>query len=255
MNNKTIYLLSAIMVLILIAAILVIALKEDYPQEILSNNNETLGTVKLEGPYGNISSHNKIAFITGVHPLESNSHEAMLNLIRSKKNDTSLHNAYYIYIINVTEDRDDFAKGRMNGQLLGEKYVVPHVNQQNYSFVVDIHSHRDVYVEYNFIIAPLNDPESVHIGLEIINNITNMSLLKFVPESDGQPTSPDFISIPILKNGTPTLIYETYLNETSDTTLRFLTEFLENLDNIDFSVDFINKNNSTLDNSTVYRDN
>ena len=248
MNNKIIGILTVVMVLILIASIFTIFMKEDYPQKTLSNNDDELGTVKIEGPYGNLSSPNRIAFIIGTHPLEYNSHEALVNLIRSNKSNSNIQNAYYIYIINVTKDRTDFAKGRMNGQLLGEKYVVPHINEQNYSFVVDVHSHRGVYEEYNFIIAPLNDAESVNIGLMIINNISNMSLLKFVPEEDGNPTSPDFISIPILKNGTPTLIYETYLNETNDATLKFITEFFQNLDNIDFSVDFSNLNGSVINN-------
>jgi len=199
-------------------------------EKILGTND--LGTVSLEGPYGNTNSSDKIAFIIGVHPLESNSHISLLNTIRN--NDKNLNKYYYIYIINVTKDKNDFSKGRMNGQLLAKDYVVPDIKNRNYTFVVDIHSHQGVYVEKNFIIAPLNDPRSTEIGLNIIEDIEEIKLLKYIPADDGEPTSPEYVSIPILKNGTPTIIYETFLNESETTTNTFMEKFINNLDKIKF---------------------
>ena len=191
-----------------------------------------LGTVSLEGPFGNTNSSDKIAFIIGVHPLESNSHISLLNTIRN--NDKNLNKSYYIYRINVTKDKGDFSKGRMNGQLLAKNYVVEDIKNKNYDFVVDIHSHRGVYVEKNFVISPLNDPKSSEIALNIIEDIEDMKLLKYIPADDGDPTSPEYVSIPILKNGTPTIIYETFLNESTATTNNFMEKFIKNLDKYTF---------------------
>ena len=199
-------------------------------EKILGKNN--LGTVSLEGPFGNINSSDKIAFIIGVHPLESNSHKSLINTIRN--NDKNLNKSYYIYKINVTKDKNDFSKGRMNGQLLAKEYVVEDIKNKSYDFVVDVHSHRGVYVEKNFIISPLNDSNSTKIALNIIENIENMKFLKYIPADDGDPTSPEYVSIPILKNGTPTIIYETYLNESETITNNFMEQFIKNLDNYVF---------------------
>ncbi len=227
-------------IILLIVIILAFILISSYIFSIDSENNlsskvigETqLGTVSLEGPYGNPNSKNKIAIIIGVHPLEYQCHNSLLKNL--KKYSNSLNNSYYVYTINVTKDSSNFDKGRINGQILARDYVVPDINNKKYNFVVDFHGNRGVYEKYNFIIAPLNDKESEKIGQKIIKNIPGMSMLKFVPANDGHPTSPDFVSIPILKNGTPNLIYETYINESTNLTDKYTSEFLINLDNIRF---------------------
>ena len=235
-RNKKIELKNILIIILIILIILAIIISintyyiNNSNSETLGTNN--LGTVSIEGPFGNINSSDKIAFIIGVHPLESNSHLSLLNYIRN--NDKILNKSYYIYIINVTKDKNDFDKGRMNGQLLARDYVVPDINKKNYDFVIDIHSHRGVYAEKNFIISPLNDILSEKIGLNIIRNIEGMEVLKYIPADDESPTSPDYVSIPILKNGTPTIIYETFLNESETTTNTFMEKFINNLDKIKF---------------------
>jgi len=221
-----------LIILIILGIIISINTNHTYKsnEKILGTNN--LGTVSVEGPYGNINSSDKIAFIIGVHPLESNSHISLLKYVQD--NGENLNKSYYIYIVNVTKDRNDFDNGRMNGQLLARDYVVPDIKNKDYAFVVDIHSHQGVYAEKNFIISPLNDILSEEIGLNIIKNIEGVELLKYVPADDGHPTSPDYVSIPILKNGTPTIIYETYLNESETTTNIFMEKFIKNLDKIRF---------------------
>lgn len=150
---------------------------------------------------------------------ESNAHLSLL------KNIQKLNKSYYIYIINVTKDNYDFDKGRVNGQILARDYIIPGIKSKNYTFVVDVHAHRGAYKEKNFIISSLNDPKSEKIGLEIIKNISGMKILKYIPATDGHPTSPNHVSIPMLKNGTSTIIYETYLNESENTTNYFMEKF------------------------------
>lgn len=71
------------------------------------------GNVFKNGPYGNPNASQKIAFVVGVHPLEINSHSAMVQTIL-KLNESSTY-SYYIYSINVTQDRELYNEERMNG--------------------------------------------------------------------------------------------------------------------------------------------
>ncbi|MDR3063226.1 MAG: hypothetical protein LBU40_03690 [Methanobrevibacter sp.] len=203
------------------------------------NNNSTillgeneLGKVTLEGPYGNPNSTNKIAVIVGVHPLEFKSHQSLLKYV--KKYSNSLNNRYYIYIVDVAKNKEDFDKSRDNGQLLAQEFLVPDIVKKNYSMAIDFHGHRAVYVEDNFIISPLNDNKSTEIAKDIIKNISGLELLNFVPATDGHPTSPNYVSIPILKSGIPSLIYETNIYQSQTIIDKFMLQFLLNLDKINF---------------------
>lgn len=227
MEKNKILILILIFILFITASFIVFFFEISYSSVVLGENN--LGKVSIEGPYGNPNSDNKIAIIIGVHPLEFKSHDSLLKHL--KKYSNSLNYSYYVYVVNVTKDSDDFDKGRMNGQILAREYIVPDIINKNYTLAIDFHAHRGVYVENNFIIAPLNDEKSKELGRDIIKNISGMKILEFMPANDGHPTSPDFVSIPILNNGTLSLIYETYINESDDLTDKFMSEFLLNLDN------------------------
>ena len=201
-----------------------------YPSVILGESE--FGKVSLKGPFGNPNSDNKIAIIVGVHPLEYKAHDSILKLLKEYSN--SLNSSYYVYVVDVTKDKDDFDKSRDNGQILARDYVVPDVVSKDYDFSVDIHGNREVYSQNNFIIAPLNDKQSMFIGKEIIRDISGLGILDFVPADDGHPTSPEYVSIPILNSGIPSLIYETSIYQSNDVIDKLMLEFLLNLDNIVF---------------------
>jgi hypothetical protein len=232
-NWQKIIIVILIMILILIA--IWIISNQDHSTsnniEILANNE--LGNVSVERNYGNSKSPIKIAIIVGVHPLEFNSHNAIIKQIKLKNK--SLSYSYDVYIINVTKDRNDFDKGRMNGQILAKNFVTPLITSRNYTFAVDIHSHRGVYVANNFLVAPLNNKRSKTIATSIANDIDGLDILDFVPANDGSPTSPDYVTIPIINNGTPAIIYETYLNESNTVVNKLMSLFIEKLDNYQFS--------------------
>jgi hypothetical protein len=247
--NKTFTILLVIFILIagiFIVQDLVFSKNNADPSDYNSNSNnysntnfqtktlgtDELGSVKLEGPYGNPNSTNKIAIIVGVHPYEFKSHNSFLKYL--KKYNNSLNNSYYVYIVNVTQDKDDFDKSRMNGQLVAEKFAVPDINSKNYSFCVDVHGNRDQYALNNSITSPLDDEASLEIGKEITSKTTGVGLLNFVPASDGHPTSPNYVSIPILTNGTPNIIYETSIYQSEDIIDKYMEEFLLGLDTIRF---------------------
>jgi hypothetical protein len=81
----------------------------------------------------------------------------------------------------------------------------------------------------------MNDKKSKEIGLKIINGIEGLHLLKFEPATDNSPSSPDYVTIPIIKNGTSSIIYETLIDEPDNITYSFLSQFIENLDSLNFS--------------------
>jgi len=187
------------------------------------------GTVELIGPIGNKNSNVKIAYIVGVHPLESKVHQTLFNSLIAKSN--SLNYCYYIYRINVTDNPDNYDIGRMNGQLLAKEFVVPDATSKGYNLVVDIHSNQGTkggsYKETNFIFAPLNDPSSKVFAEEIIVKIP--PLLYYYPESQ---TSPNYVTVPIMKSGTPTIIYETYMYESIEITQDLVNKLILAIDNL-----------------------
>ena len=68
----------------------------DFDAELLGKND--LGSVHIHGPFGNSKSNIKIAYLIGMHPLESKSHRALFDMLTSKDD---LNYCYYIYNINV----------------------------------------------------------------------------------------------------------------------------------------------------------
>ncbi|MGZ7067008.1 MAG: hypothetical protein ACXVHT_01780, partial [Methanobacterium sp.] len=68
------------------------------------------GTVVKIGPFGNPNATQKIAYVVGVHPLENDSHIAMIQSVISLNKSTNY--SYYIYNVNVTKDRDSYNEGR-----------------------------------------------------------------------------------------------------------------------------------------------
>ncbi len=173
-----------------------------------SNSN---GTVYLYKSIGNTSSDVRIAYIIGVHVTENAVHTALFDELT--KQSSELKYCYDIYKINVTPtENPSYDINRMKGQLLGHDFVVPEVIKNNYSLVVDVHSNQGgAYVITNFAFAPAQDNVSKAIASKIIQD--NPGLSEYFPASQ---TSPQYVTIPIQKSGTPTIIYETYKYEDYD---------------------------------------
>ncbi|MCL2312664.1 MAG: adhesin, partial [Firmicutes bacterium] len=186
------------------------------------------GTVKIIGPIGNENSNRKIAYIIGVHPLESTVHNSLYNSLISKSD--SLNYCYYIYKIDVTDNPNNYDIGRLNGQLLANEFVVPDATSKQYDLVVDVHSNQGMkggnYEETNFIFAPLNDINSKIFADEIISKIP--PLVYYYPKSQ---SSPNYVTIPIMESGTPTIIYETYMYESIEITENYINKLITTIDN------------------------
>ncbi len=171
---------------------------------IIKIGSDSMGYVTLEGPYGNDSSQVTIAYLIGQHPRESEAHDALEGYI--KNNSNTLHYKYYIYKVHVTEDADDFSQGRMNGQLLAQKFVVPDINSKDYRLVVDIHSSNAFYYPEPYIFTPGGGGTSITYAQKIVNENKEWLAYYEPPEY----TSPQYSTLPIKNNGTPALVFEAY---------------------------------------------
>ena len=190
-----------------------------------SNDN---GTVYLYKSIGNASSNVRIAYIIGVHVTENAVHKALFDELTNKSSE--LNYCYDIYKINVVpigKPIDDI--NRMRGQLLGRDYVVPEAIKNNYSLVVDVHSNQGgAYVITNFAFAPAQDNVSKAIATKIIND--NPGLQEYFPASQ---TSPAYVTLPIQRSGTPTVLYETYKYEDyNNVTVPYVDLLIESVDTI-----------------------
>lgn len=194
---------------------------------VLIGENE-LGTVHLHGPIG--SSDIKIAYLIGMHPMESKAHRGLFETILNSKD---LNYEYYIYNINVS-DIDNDTEGRMNGQLLAQEFAAPHIINEKYNLFLDIHSNKGLngpgtYEKTNFVFAPNFDEESERIMNEILDEIPE--LVYYAPE---YRTSPPYITVPVAQSGIPTIVYETYSYEEMDVTYDLSRKLVDCVDHLEF---------------------
>ena len=124
-----------------------------YDSRLLGEND--LGSVHVHGPFGDAGSEIRIAYLIGMHPLESKSHRALFDELTSRND---LKYCYYIYNINV-RDSDSESEGRDEGQLLAQELVRPDIIDKEYDLFLDIHSNRGShgpgdYQITNFVFAP-----------------------------------------------------------------------------------------------------
>lgn len=185
------------------------------------------GFVVRYGPYGNLNSPVKIAYVVGVHPQEVQAHQAMMTVISSLK---SSRYCYYVYKITVTKSMDDYNQGRINGQQLALDFAVPDIKKMKFNLVIDVHSTKGDYPETRFISVPADDSRSLFLAHLIVSKIS--WLVFYVPPLDGGPTSGPYVTIPIIQSGTPAMVYETYTYASFNETLEHATEFAKVVDNL-----------------------
>ena len=199
----------------------------DEYDSILLGENE-LGTVHLHGPFG--KSDIKIAYLIGMHPMESKAHRGLFETILNAKD---LNYEYYIYNINVFNIDND-TEGRMDGQLLAREFAADHIINEKYDLFLDIHSNKGLngpgtYEKTNFVFAPNFDDESSLFMNEILEDISELAY--YAPE---YRTSPPYITLPVAQSGIPTIVYETYSYEDIDVTYELSRILVECVDHFEF---------------------
>lgn len=197
-----------------------------YDVELLGENE--LGSVHIHGPFGDLRSDVKIAYVIGMHPLESKSHRALFDAL-TNKND--LKYCYYLYNINVN-DKFSETEGRLEGQLLAQEFIKDDIINKNYDLFLDIHSNRGStgpgeYKITNFLFAPGFDEKSSKYMNEIIDAIDE--IVYYAPEFR---TSPAYITEPTANAGIATLVYECYSYEEFEFTLSLAEKLIDVVDNL-----------------------
>ncbi|WP_298500910.1 adhesin [uncultured Methanobrevibacter sp.] len=200
----------------------------DYDAVLLGEND--LGSVHLHGPFGDDTSSVKIAYVIGMHPLESKSHRALFEKLTSRDD---LKYCYYLYNINVC-DSDSETEGRLEGQLLAQEFIRDDIINKKYDLFLDIHSNRGPngpgdYQITNFVFAPGFDEKSTRFMDLILNDISEIQY--YAPEFR---SSPPFITEPTSKAGIPTIVYECYSFEPMDVTCNLAEKLISSVDNLEF---------------------
>ena len=198
----------------------------EYESELLGRND--LGSVHLHGPFGDKDSKVKIAYVIGMHPLESKSHRALFEKLTAK---TDLRNCYYLYNINVNDVSSE-TEGRLEGQLLAQEFIRDDIIDKKYDLFLDIHSNRGPqgpgdYQITNFVFAPGFDDKSSEYMNRILDNMEE--IVYYAPEFR---SSPPYITEPTAKAGIPTLVYECYSSEDFELTCRLAERLVDVVDDL-----------------------
>ena len=171
--------------------------------QLLADND--LGTVE-KLVYGNVSSKNSIAIITGIHPRETLAIEPEIEAAREFA-DTNNDVKIIHYQVNVTKDPKDYKKGRNNGEKLIHDFVNPDVTQSDADCVIISHSHIESYGQGFYLATPNMDEKSVNIA----STISNTSEFNYYPKTGNESyksTSAVLVSNPIAQEGYATFVYE-----------------------------------------------
>ncbi len=199
---------------------------EETSFSIVTLGSTDYGSVTREGPYGNTSSPYKIAIIAGVHPQEAQAHHAFIKSLQ--EHNSTLKDCYYVYRVNVTRDADDYEKGRSNGEKLANQYVVPDIRNKNFDLVIDVHSNQGNYEKRRFLSVPAGSATAEKVASQLVQRLNWLSI--YDPPN---PTSPEYVTIPLIKSGIPAIIYETYLYEPYSQTKKQADQFIVVLDQVE----------------------
>ena len=189
-----------------------------------------LGSVHIHGPFGDADSQIRIAYLIGMHPLESKSHRALFDELTSRDD---LKYCYYIYNINVN-DKASESEGRDEGQLLAQEFVAPDIISGEYDLFLDIHSNRGShgpgdYQITNFVFAPGFDDKSSKYMDILIDSIDG--IVYYAPEFR---SSPPYITEPTSKAGIATIVYECYSFEPYELTCSHAEKLVDVVDGLEF---------------------
>lgn len=193
--------------------------------------------------FGNLSSKETIALIIGVHIQEEGMHEAIHKSLIKKSN--KLKRKYVLYYIHVTKDKNSYSKGRMNGQKLGNKFIIKDIANEKPKITTDIH-------ETSYKLSGYKYPRFIHMisnkkikSVKINKNLHKKSslylkrLLKLTPHIkryDPQlGSSPAYITVPIANKGLVSYIYETESDYSKKVKQNYADKYIKALDKVNLS--------------------
>jgi hypothetical protein len=163
----------------------------------------SIGTVEM-GVSGNENASKCIALITGIHPRETLSIEPEIEAAKQFGNDDV---KILVYKVTVTQNPEDYEKGRANGESLVHDYVNPSVTSSDADAVIISHSHNPDYGSGFYLATPAMDDASVNIADEI-SKTSDFNYYPVTGNETYKSTSAVLVSKPIANAGYPTFVYE-----------------------------------------------
>ena len=190
-----------------------------------------------------MSSTKTIALIVGVHVQECEMHKAIYKNLIKKNN--KLKRKYVLYYIHVTKDQNSYSKSRMNGQILGNKFIIKNIVKEKPKITTDIH-------ETSYKASGYKYPRFIHMisnknikTVKISKNLHKKSslylkrLLKLTPHIkryDPQlGSSPAYITVPIANKGLVSYIYETESDYSNTIKQTYADKYIKALDKVNLS--------------------
>lgn len=188
--------------------------------------SKSYGWVEKE-TYGNQSSGETLAIITGVHPREGEFHNVTANVLKDRS--AQLSKKFVIYKIHVTQDPMDFTWGRLYGQLVANNFIVPDIVKIKPKIVVDVHEDSGEKVGYicNRFIYPISKGNRTTAYTN-----TMMEKLPFLSLYSPGGTSPSYVTKPIADEGIPSFVYETYKYDSYEKKYSHASQFIDTLDKL-----------------------
>ena len=160
-----------------------------------------------------------MVIITGIHPRET---LAIGPEVEATRMFSLTHQVNMItYNVTVTQDPEDYSKGRANGEKLVAEKVLPDINKTDAKIVIISHSHIPGYGEGFYVATPAMDQPSVSLAEKIKNSGIDFNYYPAREDMEYKSTSAVLVSKPLAESGYPTLVYEIPENITeSDSTSR-----------------------------------
>lgn len=193
--------------------------------------------------YGNLSSTKTIAFIVGVHFEEMGMHKAIQKSLHKQNN--KLKRKYVLYYIHVTKNQHSYSKSRMNGQILGNKFIIKDIAKEKPQITTDVHetSYKLSGYKYPRFIHMISNKniKSVKISKKQHkkSSVYLKRLLKLTPHIkryDPQlGSSPAYITVPIANKGLVSYIYETESDYSQKVKQTYANKYVKALDKVSLS--------------------
>lgn len=234
--KKEIKILLGVLILLIILAGIATLIQQDPNMCILDNHAPKIGENSNGTVYkitcGNSSSSDTAIVILGVHSLESGIHNATYEAITNFTKDNSLNKKFIVYFIKLNfkdsgMNTSDYDTNRHMGELLANKYVVPDIERYDSFIVVDVHE-MERYWEYQEYVGVLDNKSSE--TMEYANRLSDNLDYPILTINAG--TSPQWVTVPISKNGHNTILFETPQKASQGNKTQVAINMIKTIDNL-----------------------
>lgn len=194
--------------------------------EVGKNSNGTVYKIIA----GNPKSDETVGIILGVHPRESEIHEAINKTIHNisckdgKQNLTKRYAIYYVKVNDNLTSRDDT---RAAGEALAHRFIVPNIQKDNPFIVVDVHEIDPIYEYSNFLFSLSNRTPEIDSYIDKLSKDVGIVDYNFT-----EGTSPEKVTMPIAKKGIPTILVETSITDSFQQKEELAKRLIKSLDEL-----------------------